>query len=365
MANESDRESAEHAAAAWIAQRDTAEWDAPAFEAWLRESVSHRVAFYRLNAAWQEAGRLRVLRAPGDFKDLTQSASPRMNSDPDDARMPSGLEPSPARANRPRRRPLAVAAGLGLLLLGAVAVWKVERTAPDRFTTVVGGLEAVPLADGSRVTLNTDSELQVALRARERVVNLERGEAYFEVAKDKTRPFIVNVGNKRVIAVGTQFSVRRDGDSVQVIVTEGTVRMEEFGAQGSTQSPVAWSSAGPSAGTPTASGAADGVMLPAGSVARTQADALMVQKEGSADIEKHLSWRTGQLVFRDTPLSEAVAEFNRYNERKIVIQDPSIGALQLGGIFRSTNIDPFIELLKQGFPVRATQEGNRILLTHN
>jgi transmembrane sensor len=363
MASESDREVAEQAAAAWIARRDTAEWDAPAFEAWLRESVSHRVAFYRLNAAWQEAGRLRVLRAAGDPETLVYG--PAMSPDSDDSGVQSAPESSPARADRPRRSAFALAAGLAFLMLGAVAVWKIERSAPDRFTTVVGGLEAVPLADGSRVTLNTDSALQVALKARERVVNLERGEAYFEVAKEKARPFIVNVGNKRVIAVGTQFSVRRDGDSVQVIVTEGTVRMEELGAPGSTQSPVAWSSAGPSGVIPSAGGSAGGVLLPAGSIARAHADALLVQKEGSADIEKRLSWRTGQLIFRDTPLSEAVAEFNRYNERKFVIQDPSIGALQLGGIFRATNIDPFIELLKQGFPVRATEEGNRILLTHN
>ena len=125
------------------------------------------------------------------------------------------------------------------------------------------------------------------------------------------------------------------------------------------------SSPGSADSVPSEASGSGEVVLPAGSVARAQADAVLVKNEAPAEIEQHLSWRSGVLTFRDTPLAEAVAEFNRYNERKIVIEDPSIATLQLGGIFRATNIDPFIELLEQGFPVRATLEGNRILLTHN
>jgi len=266
-----------------------------------------------------------------------------------------------------RRAPWALAASVVLGLTLAVAVYELERSPLNRFSTVIGGLEAVPLADGSRVTLNTDSELQVSLEPTERVVSLNHGEAYFEVAQDKSRPFIVNAGHKRVIAVGTQFSVRRDGESVQVIVTEGTVRMEDRRARSpsSAQTSSSFSRASADSVPTEAPGSAEVVLLPAGSVARAQADAVLVRNERPAEIEQHLSWRSGLLTFRDTPLADAVAEFNRYNARKIVIEDPSIATLQLGGIFRSTNIDPFIELLEQGFPVRATVEGNRILLTHN
>jgi transmembrane sensor len=375
MANEPivSRQAAESAAAAWIARRETAEWDAAAFEKWLAESVSHRVAYYRLNAAWQEAGRLRAL-ARGLLPPavVTPSGDSPAVSAPDVA--DSSTEPQwlLGRALRQsqafvRRAPWALAASVVLGLTIAVAVYKLERTPVNRFSTVIGGFEAVPLADGSRVTLNTDSEVQVSLEPRERVVNLNHGEAYFEVAQDKSRPFIVNAGNKRVIAVGTQFSVRRDGENVQVIVTEGTVRMEDRRARSPSSAQTSLSSAPGSADSvpSEASGTAQVVLLPAGSVARAQADAVLVRNERPAEIEQHLSWRSGVLTFRDTPLAEAIAEFNRYNERKIVIQDPSIAALQLGGIFRATNIDPFIELLEQGFPVRATQEGNRILLTHN
>jgi transmembrane sensor len=401
-------EVAESAAAAWIARRDTPDWDATAFEGWLAESVSHRVAYYRLNAAWQEAGRLRILRGAdpatiGARVDSSVADSPVISA-PDLANSTEGVQGlagGPAREPRPfeRRAPWVLAASVALGLCAALGVYRLERAPTDRFSTVVGGLEAVPLADGSRVTLNTDSELLVSLEPRERVVSLDRGEAYFEVAKDKSRPFIVNVGPKRVIAVGTQFSVRRDGDSIQVIVTEGTVRMEVRRARASsasaqsptsaqtslsaqsatsTQTPAseqaARSSSAPGSaeavlqGSPASlrsPGSADVILLPAGSVARAEADAVLVRNEPLTEIEQHLSWRSGLLTFRDTPLADAVAEFNRYNERKIVIEDPRIASLQLGGVFRSTNIDPFIELLKQGFPVRATQEGNRILLTHN
>jgi transmembrane sensor len=396
------REDAESAAAAWIARRDTPHWDAAAFEGWLAESVSHRVAYYRLNAAWQEAGRLRILRGvdPATIEapvDTSVADSPAISA-PDLANFSEGVQGlagRSARQPRPfeRRAPWVLAASVTLGLCAALGVYRLERAPTARFSTVVGGLEAVPLADGSRVTLNTDSELKVSLEPRERVVSLDRGEAYFEVAKDKSRPFIVNVGPKRVTAVGTQFSVRRDGDSIQVIVTEGTVRMEDRRARASsasaqsptaaqvprsTQTPAseqaATSSSAPGSaeavpqGSPaslSSPGSADVILLPAGSVARAEADAVLVRNEPLTEIEQHLSWRSGLLTFRDTPLADAVAEFNRYNERKIVIEDPRIALLQLGGVFRSTNIDPFIELLEQGFPVRATQKGNRILLTHN
>jgi len=379
MANEPvvSREAAESAAATWIAKRDSAEWGAAetsAFEAWLAESVSHRVAYYRLNAVWQEAGRLRALSRgllPADT--VTPTGDSPAVSPPDVANFSAEPQRLLGRSLRQsqafvRRAPWALAASVALGLCIAVAVYKFERTPLNRFSTVIGGLEAVPLADGSRVTLNTDSELQVSLEPTERVVNLNHGEAYFEVAQDKSRPFIVNAGNKRLIAMGTQFSVRRDGENVQVIVTEGTVRMEDRRARSPSvpaQTSLSSSSGSADSASSEASGSAEVVLLPAGSVARAQADAVLVRNERPAEIEQHLSWRSGVLTFRDTPLADAVAEFNRYNERKIVIEDPSIATLQLGGIFRATNIDPFIELLEQGFPVRASVEGNRILLTHN
>ena len=195
------------------------------------------------------------------------------------------------------------------------------------------------MPDGSKVTLNTDSEIRVAVTEKERHVELKHGEAFFEVAKDPNRPFVVSVAGQRIVAVGTAFSVRRQGNDIRVIVSEGKVRVEVPGKDAALMEPV-----------------------PAGSVVRTASNEVLVQTKPITEIEQSLSWRSGLLTFRDTPLAEAIAEFNRYNTRQIVIEDPAIAAIQVGGIFRATNLDAFVHLLQDGFPVRATAEEERIVL---
>ena len=326
------REDSEHAAATWIGKRDAGPWtpdDALALQRWLAESSGHRAAYYRLNAAWEEAGRLRALGA-GTLAILAKTPLPRHSI---------GI----------RRRSARWALAASVLLALGVA-WVLLQSAilhPDRYSTVIGGLQAVPMSDGSRVTLNTDSRLRISLNERERVVDLEHGEAFFEVARDTERPFVVTAGHTRVVAVGTQFSVLREGNEVRVIVSEGTVRMEPVNGDA------------PDAARPER----DRLLLSAGTIARAQNENVLVQRKTAAQIEQSLTWRNGVLTFRDTPLADAVAEFNRYNTRKIVIADAAIADLQVGGIFRSTNLDPFVHLLEQGFPLRATSDGDRILLT--
>jgi transmembrane sensor len=321
----SDRKQAEHAAATWIARRDAGPWtaeDAAAFEAWLSASASHRAAYYRFNGAWQEAGRLKALMTASPASELAGRDSE-----------------APARRFVTRRSLLALAATV-VLTVGATFLIFENRLLPrNDYSTVVGGLEAVPMLDGSRVTLNTDSEIRVAVTEKERRVELKQGEAFFEVAKDPNRPFVVSVAGQRIVAVGTAFSVRRQGNDIRVIVSEGKVRVEVPGKDAALMEPVS-----------------------AGSVVRTASNEVLIQKKPIAEIEQSLSWRSGLLTFRDTPLADAIAEFNRYNTRKIVIEDPEIAALQVGGIFRATNLDPFVHLLQDGFPVRATMEEDRIVL---
>jgi hypothetical protein len=117
------------------------------------------------------------------------------------------------------------------VLLSVVAVGYIVFSQPgERYSTPVGGMASLPLQDGSHVTLNTASRVRVELTAGERRIDLDQGEAFFEVAKDKNRPFVVRAGDKRVIAVGTKFSVLREDSDVRVVVTEGTVRVETIGA---------------------------------------------------------------------------------------------------------------------------------------
>jgi transmembrane sensor len=215
-----------------------------------------------------------------------------------------------------------------------------QMQSADQYVTAVGGLKTVKLADGSEVTLNTATRIRVYLRRRERRIDLASGEAYVIVAKDASRPFVINVADKAVTAVGTQFSVRRSSTDIQVLVTEGRVRLS--------------SSRAATSGLPTA--------VDAGSVARTMNSEVLVRRASEIEADQLLSWRSGFVVFRDTPLADAVAEFNRYRLHKLVIADPALAAIRIGGKFRCTNVDAFLSLLQQGFPVTVEQADDHIIL---
>jgi transmembrane sensor len=359
----------EDLASEWLIRRDSGVWtahDQVRLEEWLAASTLRRVAYLRLELAWEEAARLKALGA-GIREDLPPprrqwnltpffDAPDHADGVPDHEEASSSTaqvaelnaEPSSGvpdvggvggRAAKSRRRSqigvFAVAASL-LLVLGAGAYfWLVSGG--EHYVTPVGGVVSFTLKDDSKVTLNTDTEIRVDLTARERDVDLKRGEAFFEVAKDPQRPFVVSAGGKRVIAVGTQFSVRRDAQDLEVVVTEGKVRVEDAGE----------------------------TLLTPGAIAHAGDAGVLVQRKTVPEAQEHLSWRTGVLMFRDQTLGEVVAEFNRYNERKIVIEDPKIADLRIEGNFRTTNVDAFVRLLESGFPVRARVEDDRVLLTSN
>jgi transmembrane sensor len=209
----------------------------------------------------------------------------------------------------------------------------------DHYSTPIGELASIPLKDGSTVTLSSATAVRVRLGDTERQVELARGEAFFEVAKDQKRPFVVEAGAHRIIAVGTKFAVRQGGADFRVVVTEGAVRIDGEG----TTLPAA--------------------VLPAGSVARADGRQIAAQSVSALSAEALLSWRSGYIVFHETALADAVAEFNRYNRRKIVIEDPRIAAIRLTGKFRSTNIDSFSRLLQMSFPVQVKEAPGGIVLS--
>lgn len=340
-----DSRQIEELASQWLARRDGAEWsdrDQAELQAWLGQSTAHVVAFVRLEAAWKQAKRLKALSngvPPGEVPAPKQWQLARF-FDPGERLEQRSQTPARGRG----RLLMQMAASVLLAVVGAL-VWYVSTVRPDH-STPVGGVASVPMSDGSKVTLNTDSQIRIAVTDTERRVELQRGEAFFEVAKDPGRPFVVTAGDKRVIAVGTAFSVRRNGNDVQVAITEGRVRIEDANER----QPV--------------KGAFDEKLLTlaAGSVARATDDGVLVQDKPIPDIESDLSWRTGYLIFRDVALADAVAEFNRYTDRKIVIDDPAVATIRLSGKFRSTQFDAFVRLLEQGFPVRAERTDDRIVL---
>jgi transmembrane sensor len=355
-----DSEAIEEQAARWFVRRDRAVWtdaDQAQFAAWLGERSAHRIAYLRLDTAWNHAARMKALgarvpsgvipprRSWGDtrFARGSWSAS-QSNEGASEGSPPLGKAKNMELIATSREKPrwasarlfvAAAAACLVVVLVAADVHTARFVSGGDRYITPVGGIDNVRLADGSQVTLNTDTSIRVILTAKERRVQLERGEAFFEVAKDKARPFIVYVGHKRVMAVGTQFAVRRNDSDIQVVVTEGRVSLAE------TRSPI---------------------YLQAGDIARTSKSEVLVRTNATSEAEKLLSWRRKYVVFDNTALADAVAEFNRYNTRKILIGDPAIAAIRIGGNFRATNTDGFIWLLQSGFPVSVERRDDTVVL---
>ncbi|TYT26390.1 DUF4880 domain-containing protein [Luteimonas viscosa] len=344
-------EQIERVAAEWLARRDggaSGDGDDAALEAWLAQDVAHRVAYLRLQAAWEHTGRLDALGAglrgagvpPRGF--WGSHAGDEVRPRPDPA---AALDGFAFAARRPRGGSRGRFAAVAALAACALAVgWGWHAFAPVEavsHATTLGVVRTVPLADGSSTTLASDSRIDVRLSRRERRIDLHRGEAYFEAAKDPGRPFVVDAGERRVVAVGTRFSVRRDGPDLRVVVTEGMVRLESDPVAGQARPPT---------------------LLPAGSVAIARRDGVLVRSMPLAEAARLVDWRSGLLLFRDTPLAEAADEFNRYNARKIVIGDPAVGDLRIGGSFRWENAEGFVRLLEQGFPVRAEYRSDRIVL---
>jgi transmembrane sensor len=328
----------EKAAAEWMVRRERASWsesEQARLDAWLSASAAHRVAFIRLQTAWADAERIKLLAKNGLVVPETWRPAPPVTPD-----IPLGNgRPDRGRA---RSRLSAAAVAASLMLVTGLAGWHFWSLRATSYRTDVGGLSAISIKDGSTITLNTDSDIRIALSGTERRVELDRGEAFFEVAKDPERPFVVEAGDKRVIAVGTKFSVRRERNNIRVIVTEGRVRVEHSGA----------------------SRVLETAMISPGAVAVAGAAGVLVQDKPLADAEERLSWRKGTLVFHDTQLTEAVAEFNRYNTQQIDIEDREVGALRVGGQFRSNNARGFVRLLAEAFPIQVDARDDRIVLRH-
>lgn len=349
----------EKTAAAWLAQRDGGRWserDQARLDAWLSASTAHRVAFLRLESAWQQSDRLKALGAglpAGTLPERGQWAQSSFFGAREHER--PGTMPAPdAAAARVFNRGAAPsgmrrvsrylgAAAVLMLAVSSAWTWRyftaVEQT---QYQSGMGELRLVPLADGSRATLSSDSRILVSLSHGERRIDLQQGEAFFDVAKDPGRPFVVDAGGRRAVAVGTRFAVRRDTSSMRVVVTDGTVRLETDAVPGQHAQPT--------------------TLLPAGSVALASHAGVLVRAGSVEEAEQQINWRSGFLAFHDTPLAEAAAEFNRYNARKIVMGDAQVAAMRVGGNFRWSNTEVFVRLLEQGFPVRAERTDDRIVL---
>jgi transmembrane sensor len=312
----------ESEAADWLVRRESDGWsgeDQDALDRWLDEGFANKAAFWRLEEGWNRADRIAAL-GPAQ-----QSGGFRRNS----GRLV---------------KPLALAASLALVtLVGVIQLGFLGDPAGPRgqqITTGVGGHKVVQLSDGSSIELNTASVVTAAVTDESREVWLEKGEAFFDVRHSEAFPFIVHAGAKTVTVLGTRFSVRRDGERVTVAVLQGKVRVTEAAATDRSSATV----------------------IPAGSMAVTEANATLVTEDAPVAVQAELAWREGQLVFRNDTLAEAAAEFNRYNERKLVVTGEAAN-LKIGGSFKSSNVDGFSRLLRDAYGLNVEATANRVTVT--
>ena len=236
---------------------------------------------------------------------------------------------------------LAAAAAVGLSF-----IYSWHAPAAPAVTSYLQVNERLALPDGSRVELKDGSRIVVQYSDRERRVKLAGGEAQFSVWKDATRPFVVEAGGIEVRAVGTVFNVRLEDRTVAVLVTEGRVKVN--------REPPAATSGGSVAEVMLAAGEQTAVPL---AVDAVQAAPVVVPAT-SEQISQSLAWQTPRLQFWETPLAEAVAEFNRLNRFQIVIGDAELGGRLIGGTFRPDNVEGFVRLLETTLDVRSDRRGD-------
>jgi transmembrane sensor len=316
------------AAAQWIALRRSGQMtgeDMRGLEDWLQQDPSHREAFERLEAVWNAAGELRedpVILAAREWALKSQDRPSRM-------RLFAALAACLA---------VAVIGGWGAMgsgLLGENGLFAAPQVQEMR--TGVGQTATVTLMDGSVVTLDTDTVLRAHTSGRKRLVELERGQAFFRVAKDPGRPFIVSAGGRSVTATGTAFEVRHDENLFEVTLVEGKVAVEAPSGQ-------TWR----------------------GQSADMRAGWRLTERDGKPwdlaqiDVNKETSWLSGRLVFFNDPLGQAVDEVNRYSGKKIVV-DPAIAGTPIVGVFKIGDVEAFVRAARMTRIARVARDTDQVV----
>lgn len=304
------------------ADREAADWFArlgsrsisgdalASFETWRRDP-DNLAAYNRIERVWQAGGRI--------------SGDPEIQKAARDAL---------ARTARPTAgwKPAATVGGLALACAALVAIGLPQMSSRTTYSTAIGEQRPVTLADGTTVRLDTNSGIDVRYSNDRRIVVLQGGQAFFDVTPDADRPFTVEAGGTSVTAVGTAFDVRRDGASVEVTLVSGSVEVEAEERDRSKR----WT-------------------LEPGSQIRVAAEQSQVR---AVDIAAETSWTQGELIFRDQPLTEAVAEVNRYLVRPVRLEAGPLGDVRVSGVFRTGDRDAFVSAATDLFELQAVPKAD-------
>lgn len=317
-------ESVREQAANWVVllhTRTNIEPILPLFSAWLDAGPTHQPEFARLDALWQWVEDLRDSGRLGDVNSLLAS-------------MPA--PPRPLLPPSSWRRPVGIVTSALVLLSVLVSVYRFdpwhhsvhacEDPQPEhhlprcslsrgQHATDYGQPATLDLVDGSRIDLDSNSQVILDLAGNHRMVRLDRGEALFHVAKDRAAPFEVSIGSVTVRSLGTTFSVEKEGpDTAQTVVLEGKVAiLREH------EKPF---------------------LVEEGQVAEIRDGRVQYCKPTPSKVDARLSWTAGLLSFNGETLAQAAQKFNRYNRRKLQV-DTQIAAVPIGGLFPSSNPDGF------------------------
>jgi transmembrane sensor len=307
-------------AADWMLTKRLAEnWsdkDQDALDSWLAESPANLLAYWRLDAAWGSAQRLKALRS-------------------------STQEPNASSTERSRYIFRLAAIGAIAVVSGVAWLSQSYVSSAKTYATPIGGHLTLSLADGSKIDLNTDTVLSISESQGKRLATLEKGEAYFQIRHDEAHPFILSVSNHRITDLGTEFLVRDAGARVQVALIEGRAQFESANASASIE-------------------ATD---LVPGDVITATSDSISLSKKTATELKGDLGWRRGVLVFDGTTLADAADEINRYNREKVVILDPSVARLTIGGTFPDNDVSALIDTAKQVFGLNVQRRGDQIVIS--
>jgi len=250
---------------------------------------------------------------------------------------------------------LAACAALLLLFLGGWLYWRDPGLA-----TRAGEQRSLTLEDGTRVYLNTASRMHVRYDRMFRRVELDDGEAFFEVAKHADWPFVVIAGGRQVVARGTAFLVRRDDERVAVTLVEGKVTVAPAGEAVASGAPAGAPLPSTSQPAP-AAGAKDQLTLSPGQ--RVTFAGHDAPKLDQPSLEGVTAWQRGQVVLDHTPLADAVAEMNRYSDIKLKIEDPAARRAEVTGIFRTGDSEYFAQAVSETYQLRVASRGREIILS--
>lgn len=307
---------------------DCTESDRAAFEDWLAASPCHVEEYL-------DAERIHSMVALLGSDDLVRAAS---RSAKRDSRGEGGV--------RRRRVGSFAAMAASLLLVCGAAFWfarsPTSTPAPGlhQYTTAIGELRTLTLADGTTLLLDTDSSVTARFDSERRVLGLERGRVQLVVAEDRERPFVVEAGDSMIRDIGTTFQVSRSGDAVNVGLIDGsvTVTVDADGAKAavSTLSP------------------GEQVLVDAG----------RLQAKRPLDIATANAWPRGDLVFHNRRLDSLLAEMNRYSRVPLRVADPALGSLTVSGVFHNDDQAALIAALERAWSLRAERVGDREIVLH-